>query len=415
MLADPANSVDALQMRCIADATPVDEETGRACGFLKGVEHFSTNFVSRSDQVKADADAHRALLRTLTDCALENGTAPTACVGLTVILEGDRKDVGSNDLQGGAPFGAPTSFGTGARLWTSTASAGEYLATRGVEVYDATITGGFKSVNDFLGESTRWDLIPPCTIMVASSGYVPPKKVHKRMRQFQAAGDKGRAELRYFRESLLVEAFTHHDGDVFFPGHEAHSTFWWDRNRMVDHGGNSNTQRRSPGWVLREHGPGGVRYADGAGAVAVTALDAVVVGDTVSIPAENWTGPLRHPSVRMLGEVAPDVHGHHGNGPWSQKDIKRAGDVFLGNDPTATEDDFRAAHGILSDTIPGMLPESAPQVMAPRPFQLPGGEVPWSGGDEKEDRNFRPGQVGAFLAATALPSDDEKEEEESVD
>ena len=54
MLADPANSVDALRMRCIADQTPVDEETGRAYGFLKGVEHFDTNFVSRSGQVKAD-------------------------------------------------------------------------------------------------------------------------------------------------------------------------------------------------------------------------------------------------------------------------------------------------------------------------------------------------------------------------
>ena len=108
MLADPANSVDALQMRCIADTTPVDEETGRACGFLAGVAHFSANFKSRRDEVKAAADWHRAKLRTLADCALENGTALTACVGLTVILDGDRTNRTDGwDMEGRAPFGAP--------------------------------------------------------------------------------------------------------------------------------------------------------------------------------------------------------------------------------------------------------------------------------------------------------------------
>ena len=418
MLADPANSVDALRMLCIADTTPVDEETGRARGFLAGVAHFSANFKSRRNEVKAAADWHRAKLRTLADCALANGTALTACVGLTVILEGDRKDAVGNSLEGGAPFGALTSFGTGERLWTSTASVGEYLAKRGVEVYDMTIKDGPKSVEDFLGTSKRFDLIPPCTIMVASNGYkAPPKRAHMRMGQFQTAGDSGRAKPRLFWESLLVTAFRDHGGDVFFEGYEKHSVYWWDRNKMRPY---RDTQRSSPGWALREHGPGGVRYADGAGAVAVTAVDYEVVGDTVSVPALGWEGPLRQPSERMLGQVAPDVHGrHHGNGPWSGHEIERAGDVFLGYDPTATEEEFKAAEGVLLDTIPSMRPESAPQVMAPRPFQLPGGEVPWPGGDEKQDRNFRPGQVGAFLAAypeaNALPSDDEKEEEESVD
>ena len=418
MLADPANSVDALQMRCIADTTPVDEETGRACGFLAGVAHYSANFKSRRDEVKAAADWHRAKLRTLADCALENGTALTACVGLTVILDGDRTEqLGAGwDMEGRAPFGAPTSFGTGERLWTSTASAGEYLAERGVVVYDMTIKDGRKSVDDFLGKSMRFDLIPPGVIMVASNGYAPNDEAQlgRRMRQFRAAAertDNGRAKPRYFRESLLVEALTHHDGDVFFTGHEAHSTYRWDRNRMV-YSSRSGRNMRRPGWVLREHSPGGVRYADRAGFVAVP--EAQVVGTTVSVPALGWEAQLRPPSERMLGQVAPDVHGrHHGNGPWWGRDIEHAGDVFLGYHPTATEDDFRAAEGMLLDAIPGMRPESAPQVMAPRPFQLPGGEVPWPDEDEKQDRNFNPGHWRGD--EHRLPSDDEKEEEESVE
>ena len=67
------------------------------------------------------------------------------------------------------------------------------------------------------------------------------------------------------------------------------------------------------------------------------------------------------------------------------------------------------------DAIPSMRPESAPQVMAPRPFQLPGGEVPWPDEDEKQDLNFNPGHWTGEEFATALPSDDEKEEEESVE
>ena len=165
---------------------------------------------------------------------------------------------------------------------------------------------------------------------------------------------------------------------------------------------------RRPGWVLREHSPGGVRYADRAGFVAVP--EAQVVGNTVSVPALGWEAQLRPPSERMLGQVAPDVHGrHHGNGPWWGRDIEHAGDVFLGYHPTATEDDFRAAEGMLLDAIPGMRPESAPQVMAPRPFQLPDGEVPWLGGDEKEGRNLIRATGADTGTAAALPSDDEEE------
>ena len=257
MLADPANSRDALRMRCIVDPTPVDEETGRAHGFLTGLQHFSRTFVSRRAEVKAAAEGHRAKLCTLTDLAFENGTARSACTGLVVIIEGDRKDVEGDNSTGGAPWGAPATFGGGAVLWTSTASAGVYLAENGVEVIDATITDGTKSVDDFLGKSMRRDRVPPRTIIVASNDYVPPPKLgNKRMIQFRAAVD--RAKPRLFRESLLVVAFRDHGGDVFFEGYEEHSMFKWDPNRRIQQGW-GHTERR-PGWVLRERGPGGVRY-----------------------------------------------------------------------------------------------------------------------------------------------------------
>jgi hypothetical protein len=259
MLANPRNSRDALRMRCIADATPVDEETGRAHGFLAGLDYFTRRHVLWRDQVKVDADSHRALLRTLTDRSFENGTALAACIDLAVILEGERRDVDRCTFSGGAAWGAAATFGRDPALWTSTASAGKYFAERGVDVYDATISGGRRSVEDFLGRSKHRDRIPPGIIMVASNGYAPPlNQPHERINQFRAAADRGRAKPKIFRESLLVAAFRDHGGDVFFPGYEAHSMYEW--GTIVTGTENLGCTKRVQGWVLRERGPGGVRY-----------------------------------------------------------------------------------------------------------------------------------------------------------
>ena len=262
MLANPVNSRDALQMRCIADPTPVDEETGSAHGFLAGLQHFSRTYVSEGNKVLARVAAHRTKLRMLTDCALENATALPECIGLTLIMDGDRNNVRGGSLAGGAPWGAAASFGDGVRLWTSTAEAGKYFAERGADVYDATISGGTKRVDDFLGKSKRADRIPPRTIIVVSDSYVP-FYIPPRMNQFRGAAGEGRSKPKLFRESLLVVAFRDHGGDVFFEGYEAHSMYKWDPNRRMQRSGGVTPGllvERRPGWVLRERGPGGVRY-----------------------------------------------------------------------------------------------------------------------------------------------------------
>ena len=92
MLVDPANSLDGLAVRCIADPTPVREEDGvwLADGFLTGAHHHAATYKTPSDLVRAAADAHRAELVRIRDLEIENGTADEDWVGRVIILEGDR-------------------------------------------------------------------------------------------------------------------------------------------------------------------------------------------------------------------------------------------------------------------------------------------------------------------------------------
>ena len=256
MLVDPANSVDGLKVRCIADQTPVREEDGvwLADGFLTGAHHHAATYKTPSDLVLAQADAHRAELARIRNLAIENGTAVEGCVGMVFILEGDRAggDMSSHGLPGGRPFGAEETFGGDERLYDSAAALGKILAGKGATVLDATLPG-FDYKKE-LGTSTSSKAIPPGMVMIVSNGYTPSTgELNRRIRNFRNASEEDTVEPKLLRESVLVEALKR-GGDLSFEGHEAHSMFKWDKHRL------DSLSRPQPGFVLRELGPNGETY-----------------------------------------------------------------------------------------------------------------------------------------------------------
>ena len=60
MLIDPANSLDGLAVRCIADPTPVreEDEVWLADGFLTGAHHHAATYQRPRDQALANAVWH---------------------------------------------------------------------------------------------------------------------------------------------------------------------------------------------------------------------------------------------------------------------------------------------------------------------------------------------------------------------